>query len=143
MNLRQQAVTIVEEELEQLLTEVMQTAGRHGFSEARALDIRTAIEEACRNALEHSSVNVRPSIRFAWGLAKVTVSVKSEGTPFEIPTTKPDLQRKLSGEERPRGWGLYLIRSLADEVSVETHRHKNELRMTFNHRTTVPGDDRG
>lgn len=143
MNLRQQAVYVVESELEQLLNEVVQTAGLQGFPDARALDIRTAVEEACRNALESTTGNTRPAIRFAWGLGQVTVSVKNTGPAFEIPHAKPDLHRKLSGQERPRGWGLYLIRTLADEIVVERRHDSNELRMTFKRRITVPGDDRG
>ena len=46
---------------------------------------------------------------------------------------KPDLDAKLAGLQSPRGWGLFLIENMVDEMNVladETH-HMVELIMKF------------
>jgi anti-sigma regulatory factor (Ser/Thr protein kinase) len=42
---------------------------------------------------------------------------------------RPDLEAKLAGEQSPRGWGLFLIESMVDELrtSVDEQRHTIEL----------------
>ena len=31
----------------------------------------------------------------------------------------PDLEAKLEGKQKPRGWGLFLIQAMVDDVRVE------------------------
>ena len=35
---------------------------------------------------------------------------------------RPDLDAKLAGEQTPRGWGLFLIRNMVDEL----HEHADD-----------------
>ena len=44
-----------------------------------------------------------------------------------------DLEAKLAGLQSPRGWGLFLIKNLVDDmrVSAEDGRHTVELTMSF------------
>lgn len=39
------------------------------------------------------------------------------GAPLHEPVT-PDLEAKLAQEQTPRGWGLFLIKNLVDEMRV-------------------------
>jgi anti-sigma regulatory factor (Ser/Thr protein kinase) len=42
----------------------------------------------------------------------------------------PDLEAKLEGLQSPRGWGLFLIKNMVDEMNVHqdaTRRHTLEL----------------
>ena len=43
--------------------------------------------------------------------------------------TAADLEAKLAGEQTPRGWGLFLIRNMVDELHVggPEDRHAIEL----------------
>ena len=46
----------------------------------------------------------------------------------------PDLDAKLEGLQRPRGWGLFLVRSMVDAMDVvadpdDASRHTARLRM--------------
>ena len=43
----------------------------------------------------------------------------------------PDLEAKLAGQQSPRGWGLFLIEKMVDEmrVSGDAHHHMLELVM--------------
>ena len=116
-----------------VLESAVHMARSRGFSEERLEDIRTAVEEACRNALEHSGPGPRSStsIDMTCEGERFVVVVMNPGPPFAVPTAKPDLRKKLDGLERSRGWGLFLIRSLADYVSVISHEGINELRIVF------------
>jgi anti-sigma regulatory factor (Ser/Thr protein kinase) len=59
------------------------------------------------------------------------VRITDEGnSPATLPTTDaPDLEAKLAELQTPRGWGLFLIKNLVDEMRVtsdDTH-HTVEL----------------
>lgn len=127
-----------------LIGQLLAEAARHGFSVDRCGDLRTAVSEACLNALEHASGGTpSTNVLIDWNGSTVTVVVESSGPPFEIPAAKPDLYRKLEGLESPRGWGLFLIRSLADDVRVTRRHGRNELLMTFTTRTAQRSVDHG
>ena len=45
--------------------------------------------------------------------------VTDRGDPGELPEAeKPDLEAKLEGRQKPRGWGLLLIEKMVDETRV-------------------------
>ena len=62
----------------------------------------------------------------------VMVRIRDQGGNRPIPTPQtPDIEAKLAERQTPRGWGLFLIQSLVDEMRVtsdETH-HTIELIM--------------
>ncbi|MBK6434003.1 hypothetical protein [Candidatus Amarolinea dominans] len=47
--------------------------------------------------------------------------------------TRPDLEAKLAGLQSPRGWGLFLIRSMVDDMRVTEDgvHHTVELIMNL------------
>ena len=50
--------------------------------------------------------------------SKLQVSVKDQGKGIDqIPT--PRIENKVAGKDKPRGWGIFLIKSLVNEVSFE------------------------
>ena len=95
-----------------------------GFPPARIEDLRTAVSEACINAIEHGN-HFSPAkpveIRLRPGPRTLKVSVQDHGCGFARGSRHaPDLQKKLAGEESPRGWGLFLIERLVDRVHFRT-----------------------
>jgi anti-sigma regulatory factor (Ser/Thr protein kinase) len=64
----------------------------------------------------------------------VAVRITDEGSHSVIPDGQtPDLEAKLAGLQSPRGWGLFLIEHLVDDMRVtgdETH-HTVELIMSL------------
>jgi anti-sigma regulatory factor (Ser/Thr protein kinase) len=52
---------------------------------------------------------------------------------FDPDTPQPDIEAMLAGEQSPRGWGLFLMRSMVDEVRLDTTsgQHVIELRMAL------------
>jgi serine phosphatase RsbU (regulator of sigma subunit)/anti-sigma regulatory factor (Ser/Thr protein kinase) len=97
--------------------------------------LQTAVAEATMNAMEHGSgYDPQKPVRLTVtsGPREVIVAIRDLGGGRPIPAAPtPDLAAKLSGEQSPRGWGLFLIKNLVDEMRVtsdDTH-HTVELIM--------------
>ena len=49
----------------------------------------------------------------------IRVRVTDQGDVVELPDPEtPDLEAKLAGQQKPRGWGMFLIEKLVDETHV-------------------------
>jgi serine/threonine-protein kinase RsbW len=48
----------------------------------------------------------------------VRITDKGSGPPPSRGADVPDLEAKLEGMQTPRGWGLFLIKSMVDEMSI-------------------------
>jgi anti-sigma regulatory factor (Ser/Thr protein kinase) len=114
-----------------------QAAYALGLTQDRVERVRTAVGEATMNAMEHANhfdsalvvtVTVRASAE--WLSVLITDHGDTPVPPIaEAPA--PDLSAKLAGTQSPRGWGLFLIKNLVDEVRVsnEADSHTIELLM--------------
>ncbi len=91
-----------------------------GFSEDRIQDLKTAVAEACINAIEHGNqMNAAVPVGVILSMphpGELEVKVLDDGSGMNTPAPKPDIDRKMTGEERARGMGMFLIQSLVDEV---------------------------
>lgn len=90
-----------------------------GFPEARVEDLKTAVAEACINAIEHGNqLNEKLSIVVILSASddELEVKVVDNGAGILKQPAKPDIDRKMHGEEDPRGMGMFLIQSLVDEA---------------------------
>jgi len=96
-------------------------AKKMGFTEDRIEDLKTAVAEACLNAIEHGNkmdTSSKVGITLTAEKSRLQVSVKDEGKGIdEVPT--PSIESKIKGEDKPRGWGIFLIKSLVNEVTFE------------------------
>ena len=109
-------------------------AAEIGFAADRIEDIKTAVSEASLNAIEHSARGGSLEgvlVRIVGEQDGMQISVSSEGLPFVPSDTKPDIKDKIEGKDRARGWGLYLIQALADEVEVDNKSGVNTVTMRF------------
>jgi serine/threonine-protein kinase RsbW len=94
-------------------------ARKIGLSPERVEDLRTAVSEACMNAIEHGNQqNERRKVLLLMSAtdSELEISVRDHGQAFEVPDESPSIQTVIEGETRSRGWGLFLIRSLVDKV---------------------------
>ncbi|HLW94607.1 MAG TPA: SpoIIE family protein phosphatase [Solirubrobacteraceae bacterium] len=97
--------------------------------------LKTASAEATMNAMEHGNgyregVGVRIVVRVQTG--ELTVVITDSGAaPQTEPAATPDIDAKLEGRQSPRGWGLFLIERMVDEVrqSSDAGGHTFELVM--------------
>ena len=90
-----------------------------GFRQDRIEDLKTAIAEACINAIEHGNrLNEKLSVGvvLSAGDGALEVKVIDDGTGMKKQPAKPDIDRKMHGEEDPRGMGMFLIQALVDEA---------------------------
>jgi serine/threonine-protein kinase RsbW len=90
-----------------------------GFREDRIDDLKTAVAEACINAIEHGNrLNEKLSVgvTLSAGTDALEVKVMDDGKGMKTHPTKPDIDRKMHGEEDPRGLGMFLIQALVDEA---------------------------
>jgi anti-sigma regulatory factor (Ser/Thr protein kinase) len=98
------------------------------LDEASRKRLETAVAEATLNAMEHGNhyqEDLPVEIRVFTSQDHLVVRIKDQGVGDSIPdSTQPDLDAKLAGEQSPRGWGLYLIKNMVDEMHTtqdETH----------------------
>jgi anti-sigma regulatory factor (Ser/Thr protein kinase) len=87
---------------------------------ARLERLTTAVTEAVANAIEHGNQS-RPELPVTLTVlvsaTALCVRVTDQGAGLPHPVTAmPNLEAKLAGEQTPRGWGLFLIKNLVDEV---------------------------
>ncbi len=90
-----------------------------GFHKSRVDDLRTAVAEACINAIEHAhEFNARLKVIVAMniGCDSLQIDVADQGAGVPEVVDIPDIGRKIAGDEPARGWGLFLIHTLMDEV---------------------------
>jgi serine phosphatase RsbU (regulator of sigma subunit)/anti-sigma regulatory factor (Ser/Thr protein kinase) len=106
-----------------------------GLEPARLERLKTAVAEATMNAMEHGN-EYRPEskvgIRVAHGADTVRVRVTDRGRAGEVPEPEaPDLEAKLAGRQRPRGWGLFLIKEMVDEAREESDAEGHTLELAM------------
>ena len=90
-----------------------------GFPEDRVEDLKTAVAEACINAIEHGNrMNEKLSVGvvISAGDDELEVKVIDDGKGMNRQQARPDIDKKMHGEEDPRGMGMFLIQALVDEA---------------------------
>jgi serine phosphatase RsbU (regulator of sigma subunit)/anti-sigma regulatory factor (Ser/Thr protein kinase) len=119
----------------QAIDQVAAAVAGLGLDDARMERLKTAVGEATMNAIEHGNQN-RPElpveVSVATDGAQVTVWITDQGGERPLPEVEtPDLEAKLAGLQTPRGWGLFLIQNMVDELrtAVDEQHHTIELVM--------------
>jgi serine/threonine-protein kinase RsbW len=90
-----------------------------GFSPDRIEDLKTAVAEACINAIEHGNRmndTLSVAVILSPGEDHLEIKVIDDGAGMTQQPATPDIDRKMAGEEDPRGMGIFLIQSLVDEA---------------------------
>ncbi len=93
-----------------------------GLPARRLEQLKTAVAEATMNAMEHGNkyrpeVPVKIQVRASASALSVRITDRGGGLPVPDPEP-PDLEAKLDAQQSPRGWGLFLIRHMVDEMRV-------------------------
>lgn len=117
-----------------VMEQVVQLVKGLSLPSPRLEKLKTAVAEATMNAMEHGN-HYQPD-------KPVSVSVSASNTVLKVAITdhggtrllvneaaQPDIEAKLAELQSPRGWGLFLIKNMVDDmhiISDETH-HTVEL----------------
>jgi serine/threonine-protein kinase RsbW len=93
-----------------------------GFTGERIEDLKTAVSEACLNAIEHGNkMNAGMKVGIILNVKEMNlqVTVQDEGDKIG-PVETPIIEDKIEGRSDRRGWGIFLIKNLVDEVKFES-----------------------
>lgn len=106
------------------------------LSERRKDQLGTAVAEATMNAMEHGN-HYNPEMPVTLQILSsddaIAVRISDQGDngslPGATPYEAPDIEAKLAELQSPRGWGLFLIQNMVDEMHVlnDEHTHTIEL----------------
>jgi serine phosphatase RsbU (regulator of sigma subunit)/anti-sigma regulatory factor (Ser/Thr protein kinase) len=107
-----------------------------GLPPGRLERLKTAVSEATMNAIEYGSQG-RPEIPVDIVVETTTdaivVRITDHALSGAVPTDAeaPDIERKLAGEQKPRGWGLFLIKNMVDSMDVTSDGPTQTLTLTM------------
>ncbi|CAN5139270.1 hypothetical protein BH18ACT10_BH18ACT10_12450 [soil metagenome] len=116
--------------------EVAEALEGMGLPAERLERLKTAVAEATMNAMEHGNgyrAEVPVDIRVLTTGADLAVRITDRGGgPVPVPDPEaPDLEAKLEGLQTPRGWGLFLIRNMVDEINITGDREHHTVELVM------------
>jgi serine/threonine-protein kinase RsbW len=121
--------------------EVARAVSGLGLPERNLQRFKTAVSEATLNAMEHGNryrAELPVIIEVSASEAEISVKVTDEGSgPPAFHSVTPDIEAKLEGVQSLRGWGLFLIRNLVDDMNVTGDEHHHTIELIIN----LKGDD--
>lgn len=104
-----------------------------GLSPQRMERIKTAVAEAALNAMEHGSgfrEDAPVDILVEASEQQVRVCITDIGLgEIRTPQGAPKLEAKLDERESPRGWGLFLIQSMVDDLNILTEEQGHTIEL--------------
>jgi anti-sigma regulatory factor (Ser/Thr protein kinase) len=113
--------------------EVARAVSGLGLPQRTLERLKTAVAEATMNAMEHGNhyrADVPVVIEVSASDEELSIKITDEGSgPPVFHSETPDLEAKLEGRQPPRGWGLFLIKNMVDDMNVtgDEHHHTVEL----------------
>ena len=105
------------------MEEVAGTVEGLGLPDRTLERLKTAVAEATMNAMEHGN-RYRPEVPVVIEVLasgedlSVRITDEGESPVLSSESQTPDLEAKLEGLQTPRGWGLFLIKNMVDEMRV-------------------------
>ena len=121
----------------QATARVLAAADGLNLSQDRRQRLETAVAEAIMNAMEHGNhyqAELPVQIQVCTSGEQLVTRITDQGGREQIPEVEtPDLEAKLAGLQSPRGWGLFLIKNMVDDlrVSGDENRHTVELMINL------------
>jgi anti-sigma regulatory factor (Ser/Thr protein kinase) len=107
----------------------------YGFSKDRLERLKTAVAEAVMNAMEHGNnyqADLPAEIQVLRSNEALMVRIRDQGGGKPIPEhIVPDLEAKLAGRQSPRGWGLFLIEKMVDQMHVYSDEKTHTIELVM------------
>ncbi len=109
-----------------------------GFVPSRIDDLKTAVAEACLNAIEHGNkgrLGARVIVAMNFRDDTFTVSVVDEGKGIPALPQEPNIEKMMESEQLTKGLGIFLIKQLTDRVrfnqmTTQGHMVTMEIKLT-------------
>ena len=105
-----------------------------GFSSDRIEDLKTAVAEACTNAIEHGNQENKTAsvtVLLTAAPSQLEIKIEDEGL-APMPDSMPEPHWPNAGESGSRGWGMFFISQLVDEVEfTRLPQGGNQVRMVI------------
>ena len=101
-----------------------------GFSPARIEDLKTVVAEAAVNAMQHGNKgrpDARVSIQMNLKDDTIYITVTDDGEGIKKIYPKPDIDRIIDNQDPPIGFGIFLIKQLADDVDFNIKTEKGNV----------------
>ncbi len=116
--------------------EVARAVSGLGLPERTLERLKTAVAEATMNAMEHGNrynPEVPVEIQVLSSDTTLFVLITDQGgSPVPDPDKEvPDLEAKLEGMQTPRGWGLFLIQNMVDEMRVSGNPNQHTIELVI------------
>jgi serine phosphatase RsbU (regulator of sigma subunit)/anti-sigma regulatory factor (Ser/Thr protein kinase) len=97
--------------------------------------LKTAVAETTMNAIEHGNkyreeLPVDIMVRASQTALSIRITDRGGGRIIPEPQT-PNLEAKLAGLQSPRGWGLFLIKNMVDEMHITTDEIHHTVELIF------------
>ncbi len=123
----------------QAMKQVAESVASLALSEQLTERLKTAVAEATMNAMEHGnkydeSKPVRISVNASETAVQVLIADYG-GQAVALPgdgVEAPNLEAKLAGQQSPRGWGLFLIQNMVDEMNVHQDETGHTIELVMN-----------
>ena len=109
-------------------------ADKAGFDDEKQEQIALAVDEACTNVIKHAhhfDARRLIDILISVDSEKIKITITDKGTGFNVSSVEdPDLKKYIQ-ESRHGGLGIYLIKTLMDDVQYEFKPGiRNQVQLT-------------
>lgn len=106
-----------------------------GFAQERIDDLKTAVSEACLNAIKHGNKGrwgARVIVTMSFKKNSLNICVIDEGSGITEFPQKPNIERIMEDVDSRKGIGIYLIKQLVDQVEFnEFTKNGHVVKMTM------------
>ncbi len=115
---------------------VAAAVGGLGLVRPRLERLKTAVSEAAMNAIEYGSqgqpeIPVEVVVETTADAIVVRITDRALSGAIPDDAEAPDIELKLAGEQKPRGWGLFLIKSMVDSMDVTSDGSTQTVTLTM------------
>ena len=102
----------------------------------RVDQLGTAVGEATMNAMEHGNhydPEIPVTLQVLSSENAIAVRISDKGGNHELPAEDtyeaPNIEAKLAELQSPRGWGLFLIQNMVDEMNIRSDKEIHTIEL--------------